>query len=59
MAKKTNYSIVRGVTKALVNMAIVAVPMIIQVLPQEWMNMSLSAIILIVVNYIKVKYATK
>lgn len=50
------YSFWIGLRKMAVNLLVVAGPMLVGVLPQEWMNMTLSGAILLVINYAKVKY---
>jgi hypothetical protein len=50
------YSFWIGLRKSLVNIAIVGLPLLIQVLPAEWMNLTLSGALLLIVNYIKVTY---
>lgn len=43
----------------IVNLLIVGGPILVGLLPEEWMNMTLSGAILLVVNYAKVKAQEK
>ena len=49
------YSFWRGVSKTLVQVFIFGLPLLAQVLPQDWMNLTLSSVIYLVVNYLKVQ----
>lgn len=49
------YSFWKGLYKTLINVAIVAVPMAVNLLPAEWANLTLSGALLMLVNYFKVK----
>lgn len=51
------YSFKKGLLKAFFSIIIVGVPILIQVLPQEWMNLTLSGVLLMLVNYLKVVMA--
>lgn len=57
MAKKTNYSFQKGLKKAVVNMILIGLPMLVQVLPVEWANITLGGALVLIVNYIKVRFA--
>jgi hypothetical protein len=49
------YSFRTGLRKSALNLVIVAAPLLIQLLPTEWANLTLSGAILLAVNYLKVK----
>lgn len=51
----TKYSFWKGFYKALINIAIVALPLVVGVLPTEWANLTLSGALLMLVNFLKVK----
>ena len=50
------YSFLKGLEKAAINTALVSLPIIVQLLPEAWMNMSVGAVLLLGINYLKVKY---
>lgn len=56
MAKKTNYSFQKGLKKAVVNMVLIGLPILVQVLPAEWANLTLGGALVLIVNYLKVRY---
>lgn len=41
------------------NVAIVGIPLLVQVLPEAWANLTLSGLALLLVNYIKVTYTAQ
>lgn len=49
-----NYSFLKGLLKAVTNALIFIVPLAVTVLPQEWMNVTLSGALYMLVNYLKV-----
>jgi hypothetical protein len=49
------YSLQKAFLK-LVQFLVIVSPLVIQVLPQEWANLTLSGALLLLVNYLKVKY---
>lgn len=53
------YSFWKGLSKAIFNILVVAIPLLIEILPAEWANLTLSGALLIFVNYIKVIGSTK
>lgn len=53
MQKK--YSFWTGVSKVLVQAFIFGLPVIAQVLPETWMNLTFAGVIAMIVNYLKVK----
>lgn len=53
MEKK--YSFWRGVSKVLVQAFIFGLPIMAQVLPEAWMNLTLAGLVAMVVNYLKVQ----
>lgn len=50
------YSFWIGLRKMAINLLVVGAPLLMGILPTEWMNMTLSGAILLVINYAKVKY---
>jgi len=55
MEKK--YSFWIGLKKVLLNLIIVGVPLVLQILPSDILNLTVSGILLLILNYIKVNYA--
>lgn len=53
---KTKYSFWIGLRKTGVNILIVAAPLLIQILPTDISNLTLSGLILLGVNYLKVRF---
>lgn len=51
------YSFTKGLSKTLINVAIIGIPLVIGVLPTEWANLTLSGALLLLVNFLKVKYS--
>lgn len=49
------YSFSKALSK-LVQFLVVVSPMIISLMPQDWQNLTLSGALLLLVNYLKVKY---
>lgn len=49
------YSFLKGLKKALLSLLIVGLPMLIQLLPTDIGNLTVSGILLLIVNYLKVK----
>jgi len=52
-----NYSFLIGLRKTAINLLIVATPLLIGLLPEAWANLTLSGTILLIVNFLKVKYS--
>lgn len=53
----TKYSFWKGLRKTLVNMAIIGLPIVVQLAPEQWKNLSLGGLCYLIVNYLKVKWA--
>ena len=53
------YSFWKGLKKALFSILIVGLPLLVEILPTEWANLTLSGALLLIVNYIKVIGSTK
>ncbi len=53
------YSITIGLKKAIINLILIGGPIAIQMLPADWMNLTLSGALYMIVNYIKVKTASE
>jgi hypothetical protein len=53
----TQYSFTKGLSKTIVSLLVVGIPLVIGVLPEEWANLTLSGVLLLVLNYLKVRYS--
>ena len=53
---ETKYSFKKGLVKTLINLAIIGLPLVIQILPTEIANLTLSGVLLMVINYLKVTF---
>lgn len=53
---KKTYSFLRGLGKGLTQLAIFSFPFIVEVLPAEWMNLTVGGMLSIGFNYLKFKY---
>lgn len=51
------YNFWKGLEKALISLIIVGIPLVIQLLPSEWANLTLSGLLLLIVNYLKVNFS--
>jgi len=49
------YSFWTGLKKALVQVVLFGLPLLIQLLPEAWMNITVGGLLTLAVNYIKVK----
>lgn len=47
------YSWKKGLTKAIISVILVGIPMVLQILPTETLNLTLGGVLVIVLNYIK------
>ncbi len=54
---ETKYSFTKGLTKTVINGVIFLAPMLIGLLPSEVANMTLSALLYVVYNWLKVSYS--
>ena len=50
------YSITKGLKKSIITVLLVGIPMILQILPQEWQNLTLGGLLVLLHNYIKFTY---
>lgn len=50
----SKYSLSKGFTKTVINVLIVSLPLIIDILPTDIANITLSGAILMLINYLKV-----
>ena len=50
------YSWVKGLTKSVVAVLLVGLPMLVQVMPSEYANLTIGGLAVLLVNYLKVKY---
>jgi hypothetical protein len=48
------YSFTKGLSKVVINGAIFVLPLAIQLLPAEWANITLSGVLYLIYNYLKV-----
>jgi hypothetical protein len=53
---ETKYSFWKGVKKAVLSVILVGAPIVISALPAQWMDITLGGLLVLVVNFIKVKY---
>ena len=53
------YNIWKGVKKTLISLVIVGLPLIVGALPADWQNLTLSGVVILLLNYIKVKHGLK
>ena len=51
------YSLWKGLRKTAVQLILVGLPLVMQVLPAEWMNLTLGGTLVLLVNYLKVRWA--
>lgn len=51
------YSFWIGVKKAIINIVIVGAPLAVTLLPEMWQNITLSGVVLLIVNFLKVRYS--
>ena len=50
------YSFLKGIVKSAVAVLLVGLPVVVQVLPAEWMNLTVGGLLVLLVNFLKVKY---
>ena len=56
MSMEKEYSWVKGLTKSVVAVLLVGLPMLVQVMPSEYANLTIGGLAVLLVNYLKVKY---
>lgn len=50
------YDFWKGLKKALIQFVLFGIPVLLSVLPQEWMNLTLGGALALLVNYLKVRF---
>ena len=50
------YSFWKGVKKAVLSVILVGAPVVLSALPAEWMNLTVGGVLVLAVNFLKVKY---
>ncbi len=50
------YSFWKGFWKAVTSMALVGLPILLQILPSDWLNMTVGGIAVLVLNFLKFSY---
>lgn len=53
---KQDYSFWVSIRKALVSIILVSLPIILQVTPEEWLNMTLGGALVALLNFVKYNY---
>lgn len=53
MTNPQKYSVLIGLEKTTFRLLVVMAPLIIEVLPEDWMNITVSGLILLLINYLK------
>ena len=51
------YSFWKGLKKSVVSVILVGLPLVVTLLPQEWMNLTLGGLAVLLLNYLKVRFA--
>ena len=51
------YSFLRGLRKSVVAVLLVGLPMLIQVMPNEYANLTMGGALVLLVNFLRVKYS--
>jgi len=51
------YNFTQGLAKAGISMVLIGISMLLNLLPQEWMNLTVGGALVLVLNYFKVKYS--
>lgn len=52
------YSFTKGLFKAIISTVLFGIPVLLNVLPQEWQNLTIGGALALLYNFIKVKYLT-
>jgi hypothetical protein len=50
------YSFKKGLTKTLTAVALFGIPILFEVLPEAWLNLTLGGVLALALNWVKVKY---
>ena len=53
------YSFWKGLWKSALPTIIVGLPLLVQLLPVAWQNLTLSGVVLLILNWLKVRYGVK
>lgn len=53
MTKKNSYSFLTGLEKTFFKTIVVALPIVADTMPEEWMNITLGAVLVFIVNFAK------
>ena len=51
------YSLWKGLWKGVLGVALVGAPIVVSALPAEWMNYTIGGLLLMLVNFLKVRYS--
>jgi hypothetical protein len=51
------YNFWTGLKKGIINVILVGAPLVFTLFPAEWMNLTLGGLAVILLNYLKVKFA--
>ena len=57
MANEKVYSFWKGVKKSVVSVVLVGLPVVLTILPAEWQNLTIGGVLVLLVNWLKVKYS--
>ena len=57
MANERKYSFLKGVKKSLVAVVLVGLPVLVSVLPAQWMDYTIGGVLVLIVNFLKVRYS--
>ena len=52
-----SYSFWTGLKKGLVNVVLIGAPLVFTLLPQEWMNLTVGGLAVMLLNFLKVKFS--
>ena len=50
------YSVLKGLKKAIISVILIGVPLLLQVLPEQWLNLTLGGLLVLLANYVKFAY---
>ena len=50
------YSFIKGLIKSVVSVLLVGAPVVLGLLPAEWMNLTVGGALVLLVNFLKIKY---
>lgn len=52
----TEYKLSKGLVKSVVSMLLVGLPIVLQIMPSEYANLTIGGALVLLVNYLKVKF---